>query len=76
MNAEIDLPGWGVVDVDYTQEPVTPARTWGDPLDCYPEEGGEIEIGLVTDENGSDISDVLTEEGWKYITDQLEHYND
>lgn len=33
------------VDIDYT--PLVPAKTDGPPENCYPEEGGEIEIELV-----------------------------
>ena len=75
MNAEIDLPGYGVVDVDYTAEPFVPAQITGRDSD-HPAEGGEIEIDSVTDENGNDIGENLTDKEWEYITDKLEYYND
>jgi hypothetical protein len=32
------------VEVTFTQTPIIPARLYGPPEDCYPEEGGEREI--------------------------------
>ena len=32
------------VIVTYTQTPYIPARTYGRPEDCYPAEGGEVEL--------------------------------
>lgn len=32
------------VVVKYTQTPFVPARTYGRPEDCYPAEGGEVEL--------------------------------
>ena len=74
MYAEIEWDE-GTIEVKYTQEPIVAARTWGDPLDCYPAEGGEVEVQSIMLE-GFDIKDELTEEEWEYITDKLEHYND
>jgi hypothetical protein len=50
---EIELTGhkgYGasiMCEVDFTQTPVTPAQTYGDPEYCYPAEGGETEIVAV-----------------------------
>ena len=33
--------------IDFTATPFVPARTYGDPDDCYPAEGGEIETGTI-----------------------------
>lgn len=30
-------------EFDVHVEPIIPARTYGDPADCYPESGGEID---------------------------------
>lgn len=32
------------IEVEYTATPVIPARTYGLPEDCYPAEGGEVDI--------------------------------
>jgi len=32
------------ISIEYTQTPFIPARTYGPPEDCYPAEGGEVEI--------------------------------
>lgn len=49
-------------DVDCT--PYKPAKVYGDPDDCYPEEGGEIDVTALTCEGhnamyllGSDLED-------------------
>lgn len=40
------------VIVSYTQSPFVPARTYGRPEDCYPAEGGEVEVIDVKLANG------------------------
>lgn len=32
------------IEVEYTATPFIPAQTYGLPEDCYPAEGGEVEI--------------------------------
>ena len=34
-------------EIEFTREPIVPAQTYGDPSDCFPEEGGEVEITAV-----------------------------
>ena len=34
-------------EVEFTREPIVAARTYGEPSDCFPEEGGEVEITTV-----------------------------
>lgn len=41
--------------VTYTITPYDPGRTYGLPEDCYPAEGGEVEIVSVTDQDGNTI---------------------
>lgn len=40
---EVNIDGVDLV-VAYDETPYIPARLWGPPDDCYPAEGGEIEI--------------------------------
>jgi hypothetical protein len=32
------------LSIEYTQTPYDPGRTYGPPEDCYPPEGGDVEI--------------------------------
>jgi hypothetical protein len=43
------------VTVEYTISPYDPGVSSGPPENCYPPEGGEVEIVSVKDEAGSDI---------------------
>lgn len=43
------------IGIEYTQTPFIPARISGPPEDCYPAEGGDVEI--------IDVS-VKTDDGW------------
>ena len=52
-----------------TLYPYIPARTYGDPDDCYPEEGGDIEILSVKWDN---IPKDMPKEEIKWIEEDLE----
>jgi len=34
-------------EVEFTQEPIVAAQTYGDPSGCFPERGGDVEITSV-----------------------------
>ena len=48
----------GGIEIEYevtgTVTPVIPAKTWGSPEHCYPQEGGEVEI-LSVKEDGKEV---------------------
>jgi len=46
-------------EVQCLMEPVTPARISGPPEDCYPADGGEIEVVGVLDEDNKQRPDIL-----------------
>ena len=43
------------VTVEYTATPYVPAQTYGPPENCYPAEGGDIEIVSVTGPDGKKL---------------------
>jgi hypothetical protein len=79
------------VEVEYSGTPYIPAYISGPPEDCYPEEGGEIEIESVEYETSGrvmidgkwvavkrvvvDISPLLSEAQLEDITDKIAHFN-
>ena len=42
------------VNVEFTATPYDPGCTYGPPENCYPPEGGEVEIGECTLADGTD----------------------
>jgi len=60
------------VIVTYTQSPFIPAKLYGRPEDCYPAEGGEVEVISVKLASGEEawMSDA-EEDQW--ITDIMEN---
>lgn len=60
------------VIVTYTQSPYVPARTYGRPEDCYPAEGGEVEVISVKLDTGEDTEMSDAEED-QWITDIMEN---
>ena len=60
------------VVVKYRQSPYIPARTYGRPEDCYPAEGGEVELHSVGRENGEPVFMTDAEED-AWITDIMEN---
>jgi len=60
------------VIVSYTQSPFIPARTYGRPEDCYPAEGGEVEVIRVMLASGHPtVMSDAEEDQW--ITDIMEN---
>lgn len=60
------------VIVTYTQSPFVPARTYGRPEDCYPAEGGEVEV--ISVKLASDEDDFMSDaEEDQWITDIMEN---
>ena len=63
------------VVVDYTMTPVIPAQTYGPAENCYPAEGGEVEIQSVTI-FGSDNTVTLTDAQETELVDYLQQNTD
>lgn len=63
MSTETELTIDGVdLVITYTETPYIPARLWGPPEDCYPAEGGELEVQEVHVIGSSvDISPLLSD---------------
>lgn len=66
--SEVDLT------VTYTITPYDPGRINGPPEDCYPPEGGEVEIVSVTDADGNAIEST-DEEAERWQTSIYEHHD-
>ena len=60
------------VIVTYKQSPFIPARTYGRPEDCYPAEGGEVEVIEARQPNGEPAFMSDAEED-QWITDIMEN---
>lgn len=72
--------------VEADVSPVIPAKTYGRPEDCYPEEGGEVHVTAVVTEDGQqlDLDKIMVStlvwdtdlgkmiSGFKYLRDDLE----
>ena len=54
-------------EVEYEAEPYVPARIYGEPDDCYPEEGGEIDL-ISVKLNGLEVMGTLDED----VLDEIE----
>jgi len=54
------------VSVDWRFSRYDPGRTYGDPYDCYPPEGGEVLSCVVTRADGT-----IIEDGWSWLVEQL-----
>lgn len=71
---EITIKAYGVeFDVEFTAEPYIPAKISGPPENCYPAEGGEIDIESISI-NGQDLMGVLDACVIENIAEQLEQY--
>ena len=60
-----------VLDVHFCASKPVPARTYGPPEDCYPAEGGEVELEAVMLEN-NDILPMLSPYVEQHLIDELE----
>lgn len=62
------------ISIEYTQTPYDPGRTYGPPEDCYPPEGGEVEIEKVSiiAEDGSETPYIPTNEQLIAWTEEIE----
>jgi hypothetical protein len=63
------------VTIDYTITPLIPARLSGPPEDCYPAEGGEVDIlKVVRDDNGEPVE--LTGNEEDAIVEFIQNHHD
>lgn len=58
-------------EVEFGASRYKPAKTWGPPENCYPAEGGEVEIEAVT-VGGFEIKDFLSESAMKLLQSKAE----
>jgi hypothetical protein len=73
---DVDIP---IEDIDYEISPIIPAKTSGDPNDCYPQEGGDITIHHVwktlqwNDDKFVEV-DILPLLDYNSLIDQIQEY--
>lgn len=59
--------------INFYASPIIPARTYGPPEDCYPEEGGEVDIEEVL-AGGVDILLLIDEKVFEYLEEKCQDY--